>query len=627
MEPFEFARHMSSTGGEEIFGSHKKKKPKDSDTRVRSIRKRRKKPPKPIQVPCEFNVDSQPSSHRSAVETPANNKRRRSRKINQYKKRQSSGSDEFGFLDNRNGSNNRVLSASKEVLAYRYDKDEHDSNEMEELEIPYALNNGQNANSSDDSDGGYCSPSSRKRKKRTEPLRPGDLIEYTCPIFVAGSRQGRRTAIVLSTDPSQKKYPIVLNNAELLSRDVHIKRIGEYLNGDLHQHDGVFRSINMFLMTRRKLPGHDLGIAAGLKHRAKKLTEISKQIQEDAWKAVKSETGSTANIPPKSTRDAGNYEETTKKSTASNCFLLLSSSSSDSSPVLQRVQSSKTNGATTSNASKDDTKTRSSLSTSNGSSSDTNDDNSEDCLIPLRVRHNTKICDDPKSVRSKKAAKRRVILSSSINSDSETSSSGSDSELFEANSIQQLPTKERGDLRRETTSLLSKRKKKPNAPKTMPGVLGLRKENSISSSLASTEEQEIPAVTRHATNTNALGLCKQRNTVPSTVASTEGNKIPTQARPSPATSVLGLRKQNVRPNGSREPSPFATTNSNLSSVNRAKKRSPRSAQGTGFQPLQLSLVTHSTPVSVKSKNKKQHGSRSKSKKRIADTRAVNLVDS
>ena len=104
---------------------------------------------------------------------------------------------------------------------------------MEELEIPYALNNGQNANSSDDSDGGYCSPSSRKRKKRTEPLRPGDLIEYTCPIFVAGSRQGRRTAIVLSTDPSQKKYPIVLNNAELLSRDVHIKRIGEYLNGDL----------------------------------------------------------------------------------------------------------------------------------------------------------------------------------------------------------------------------------------------------------------------------------------------------------------------------------------------------------------------------------------------------------
>jgi len=54
-----------------------------------------------------------------------------------------------------------------------------------------------------------------------EPLLPGDVITYTSPIFVDGTRLS--TARILSVDP-KKTYPLCLDNSELLPSDHFVYR-------------------------------------------------------------------------------------------------------------------------------------------------------------------------------------------------------------------------------------------------------------------------------------------------------------------------------------------------------------------------------------------------------------------
>ena len=65
-----------------------------------------------------------------------------------------------------------------------------------------------------------------KCKKSNEPIRPGDVIEYWNPIFVKGSAQGKRTATVLSVDPSNDNdCSLRLSNIEVIPDTLEIRRV------------------------------------------------------------------------------------------------------------------------------------------------------------------------------------------------------------------------------------------------------------------------------------------------------------------------------------------------------------------------------------------------------------------
>jgi hypothetical protein len=162
--------------------------------------------------------------------------------------------------------------------------DDENSWKDQVMEIPYAMNLGMGDSSADDSDGGYESPTTRSTKtRRREPLRPGDVIEYTCPVFVSGHASGHRVAVVLCTNPEHPDFPIVLDNAEVLPRDTSIKRIGEYIQGEVHAHPGVFRPLDLFLLSKSSLPGENGGALAGLRRKAKQLEEMSKRVEAEAF--------------------------------------------------------------------------------------------------------------------------------------------------------------------------------------------------------------------------------------------------------------------------------------------------------------------------------------------------------
>jgi hypothetical protein len=86
-----------------------------------------------------------------------------------------------------------------------------------------------------------------------EPLRPGDIIRYTSPIFCAGDPRGLRTATVLSTDPSSTGYMIRLDNTEMLPNEHMVKRIKVIEQGKLYAHEGFYRPINRFALKKRAL--------------------------------------------------------------------------------------------------------------------------------------------------------------------------------------------------------------------------------------------------------------------------------------------------------------------------------------------------------------------------------------
>jgi len=75
---------------------------------------------------------------------------------------------------------------------------------------------------------------------KKEPLRPGDIILYTNPLYVCGNRAGLRVTQVLSTDPSLD-VPLELDNGEYLPKDTSVKRIKEYKYGTLIDHPGTYR--------------------------------------------------------------------------------------------------------------------------------------------------------------------------------------------------------------------------------------------------------------------------------------------------------------------------------------------------------------------------------------------------
>lgn len=109
-------------------------------------------------------------------------------------------------------------------------------------------------------------------EKKIEPLRPGDVIQYTCPIFVFGDRRGRRQATVLSTDPHREPM-LVLDTGEFLPENCIIQRIQVLEKGKLHSHRGCARRLEKFILKKQALEG-DFSVRTGIKGEVERIGRI-----------------------------------------------------------------------------------------------------------------------------------------------------------------------------------------------------------------------------------------------------------------------------------------------------------------------------------------------------------------
>ena len=151
--------------------------------------------------------------------------------------------DTTGFHNYNNGDRHQTNN-NKYSIDIDKDDDDIDSLRASQLEIPYEMNydlpKGADDDDDDDSDEapGIESPDRVKAQNRREPLRPNDIIFYTCPVFIAGTIAGERRAVVLGTNPNHNKFPLILDNSEQLPWDTTIQRIGEYHKGEIYEHHG-----------------------------------------------------------------------------------------------------------------------------------------------------------------------------------------------------------------------------------------------------------------------------------------------------------------------------------------------------------------------------------------------------
>ena len=196
----------------------------------------------------------------------------------------------------------------------------------EELDVPYAQKLGLPGEDA-------IILASSLSTKRKEPLRPGDVILYHHPMFVAGTRQSLRVTQVVRTDPNHH-IPLELDNGEILPPDTRVKRIREYHGGKLYDHPGIFRSIQHFRFTAKSLSAKERSILPGLRSQVLRLME----------KVVADANAALEQIPENFAEEAHNSTTTCTSSSSS------SSSSDDNGEDLPsrviRKTSERTNNKT-----------------------------------------------------------------------------------------------------------------------------------------------------------------------------------------------------------------------------------------------------------------------------------------
>jgi hypothetical protein len=116
--------------------------------------------------------------------------------------------------------------------------------------------------------------------KKNEPLRPGDVILYNNPVFVAGSRESIRVTQVMSTDPDLG-MPLSLANGEFLPADTYVRRIKEYKYGALIDHPGISRPIENFRFGKRALSKKDESGLSGFQKQVERLRDIVMNTREE----------------------------------------------------------------------------------------------------------------------------------------------------------------------------------------------------------------------------------------------------------------------------------------------------------------------------------------------------------
>lgn len=168
---------------------------------------------------------------------------------------------------------------SEEECANANDDESMDSSLIvtQELEIPYALGH--------ETVGAALSTATLLRRlakdHRKEPLRPGDLITYHHPAFVAGHPNGKRLTQVMATHDYEADPILELENGEYLPSDTRVKRVKEYRGGKLFEHSGVWREITSFAIQERDLDKKGKYMMQQKRdNQAAKLTEHMEQSKE-----------------------------------------------------------------------------------------------------------------------------------------------------------------------------------------------------------------------------------------------------------------------------------------------------------------------------------------------------------
>ena len=147
--------------------------------------------------------------------------------------------------------------------------DDEGDDEHELLDIPYTQALGL------ESDDDYLPPPmlDPENAKSKEPIRPGDVIEYSSFLFVAGDKRGHREATVISVDPNREPV-LVLDNGEVLPSDSTIRRTKVLLGGKLRAHSGVSRPIQNFVLEKAVMEGRSDKISAGFAKEANRVGGI-----------------------------------------------------------------------------------------------------------------------------------------------------------------------------------------------------------------------------------------------------------------------------------------------------------------------------------------------------------------
>ncbi len=172
------------------------------------------------------------------------------------------------------------------------------SDSSSSLEVPYALdlcsnhgdknnksnNNSSNNDNDDDDESSGISFESPGRQQGREPLRAGDVIAYTSPVFTAGAAYGRREATVVGVDPDHPNFPLVLDNCECLPWDTFVQRIGEFYKGTVRPHPGRQRPIAGFLLKASAGKSRTL-LAATFQRKSMKYKGVLQTLEKDAMRA------------------------------------------------------------------------------------------------------------------------------------------------------------------------------------------------------------------------------------------------------------------------------------------------------------------------------------------------------
>ncbi len=85
--------------------------------------------------------------------------------------------------------------------------------------------------------------------KSTEPIRPGDVILYYCPIFVTGNPRGLQETTILAVNPNGNN-PLGLSNGDGIPNTTHVKRIKVFCNNILMEHSGIFCEIRRYVLKK-----------------------------------------------------------------------------------------------------------------------------------------------------------------------------------------------------------------------------------------------------------------------------------------------------------------------------------------------------------------------------------------
>lgn len=186
-----------------------------------------------------------------------------------------------------------------------YDVDDVDDDDMNDsdMEVPYT----QNLGIIDDS-----VLALELSEKKNEPLRPGDVILYNNPVFVAGSRESIRVTQVLSTDPDLG-MPLDLANGEFLPADTYVRRIKEYKYGALIDHPGISRPIENFRFGKRALSKKDESDLSGFQKQVERLRDIVLNTREELKTFPQDMDTNTNNDSDKSSGDRSSTDSDASK--------------------------------------------------------------------------------------------------------------------------------------------------------------------------------------------------------------------------------------------------------------------------------------------------------------------------